>query len=186
MKNIKKFLALVVLVTLIITSCNKNVNEEENNDNEVITTVELHFTQTLGGVPQVYKWEDLDGDGGANPVVQEINLAANKTYNVEILMLDKTKSPVDTISNEVLDEAIEHRFYFIPTAASNIIVGNLTNDINGIPVGLGSVWSTGAAANGNINIVLRHYENGGKLAADLVNDTKSTTDADVTFTTKVQ
>ena len=188
MKNTIKFFATVTVATLMFTACNKNNDDvAESNDNEVITTVEVHLTKTGSSTAQIFKWEDLDGDGGASPLIQDIIVAPNSTYNATIYMLDKTKSPVDTVSNEIREEGNVHRFYFVPAAGSNITVGNLGLDENATPLGLESVWTTGAATTtGSMNIILRHYANGGKLAADMVNDAKSSTDADITFLTKVQ
>lgn len=184
MKNNFKVLLTVAAFALAITSCKKDV-EQENNENEVITTVQLNFTPAGGGSGLTYKWEDLDGEGGANPIIDMVTLAANQVYTVEILLLDKTKNPVNTISEEVREEAAAHRFYYEPTGA-NITVSNLDNDPNGVPVGLTSTWATGAAGTGAIKIILRHYENGGKASSDLVNDNKSSTDMEAQFNVTVQ
>jgi hypothetical protein len=183
-KSLRPLLAIAAFA-LVFSACKKDVAEEEN-ENEVITTVQLIFTPAGGGTSLTYKWEDLDGDGGAAPVIDMVTLAANKTYTAQLLLLDKTKNPVDTTSNEVLEEAIDHRFYFEPSAGSNITVSNLSNDPNGVPVGLTSTWTTDAASAGSMKITLRHYENGGKATTDAVNDAKSSTDAEATFSTRVQ
>lgn len=184
MKNKLKPLLAIAAFALAITSCKKDSGDANNN--EVITTVQLQFTPVGGGTALTYKWEDLDGPGGATPVIDMITLAASKTYTVQVLLYDKTKTPVVTTSDEVRTEAVDHRFYFEPAAGSNITVSNLDNDPNGIPLGLMSTWATGAAATGSIKITLRHYENGGKAASDLISNTKSSTDAEATFSTKVQ
>lgn len=187
MKQMKKTLRVLLVIAgfaLIFTSCKKDPVEEQN-DNEVITTVQLNFTPVGGGAALTYKWEDLDGDGGANPIIDVVTLAPATTYNVQLTLLDKTKTPPVITSDEVLSEAIDHRFYFEPTGV-NITVSNLSNDPNGIPVGLTSTWTTGAASTGAIKITLRHYENGGKASADLVSDAKSSTDVEASFNATVQ
>lgn len=184
MKKILNILSFTLAAGLLFTSCLKS-NAEEGNDNEIITTMEVHLTPT-GGSEVVYKFDDPDGPGGNAAIQDVITLAASKTYAVKIVLLDKTKIPVVVITDEVLKEAIDHRFYFEPSPGSNIAVSGFDNDINGIPVGISSSWTTGAAANGNIKITLRHYENGGKAAADPVSSTKSSTDAEVSFVTKIQ
>lgn len=184
MKNTLRPLLAIAAFALAISSCKKDV--VEMNDNEVITTVQLNFTPEGGGTALTYKWEDLDGPGGANPVIDMVTLAANKSYNVQLILQDKTKNPVVITSDEVKKEAVDHRFYFEPSAGSNIAVSNPDNDLNGIPVGLTSTWTSGAAATGTIKITLRHYENGGKAMADLVSDTKSSTDVEASFNTQVQ
>ncbi|MEP6711731.1 MAG: hypothetical protein ABJA37_04905 [Ferruginibacter sp.] len=184
MQNKFKTLLAVAAFSLVIASCKKN--KEEVNANEVITTVQLQLTPVGGGTMLTYKWEDLDGAGGSSPVIDIITLAPGKTYNTEIVIFDKTKNPTVVTSDEVRKEAIDHRFYFEPAAGSNITVSGLDNDPNGIPLGLKSVWTTGAASTGSIKITLRHYENGGKALADLINSTKSSTDAETMFSTKIQ
>lgn len=183
MKPSLRLLAVASIIALGISSCKKD-NMEEENDNEVITTVEVRLTEQGTSTEQVYKWEDLEGDG--SPIIQDIVLAPGKVYNVSLKLYDKTKTPVENTTEDIEEEAVDHRFYFQPSVGSNITVSNLDNDDNGVPVGLTSVWTTGAVATGTINIVLRHYENGGKELSDDVNSSKSSTDVDVTFTTKVQ
>lgn len=187
MKNNFRSMAMIALsATVLFSACKKDDPKPEENDNEVITTVELTFTPTAGGSSLVYTWKDADGEGGAAPVIQDIVLAPNTAYNASLRLLDETKSPVENTTDEINEEAVDHRFYYEPSAGSDIIVSNLNNDPNGVPLGLTSTWTTTAAANGSIKITLRHYEAGGKLAADLVSDSKSSTDVEVSFNTKVQ
>lgn len=180
-----KKLLFISSLLLIISSCSKLDEEAEDNHNEVVTTVELHFKQISNGAETVFKWEDLDGDGGNNPVIENITLLSNQSYNVELVLLDKTKTPVDTISLEVKEEDDEHRFYYIQNAG-NITVSDYDKDVNGVDVGLHTQWTTSAAGNSIMNVVLRHYAEGGKLQSDLVNDTKSSTDMDISFNVSVQ
>ncbi|MBA2328296.1 MAG: hypothetical protein H0V91_01615, partial [Flavisolibacter sp.] len=97
-------------------------------------------------------------------------------------------SPVENITAEVAAEAASHRFYYQPSAGSNITVTNFNNDEAGIPLGLTSTWATGSAATGTIKITLRHYPGNppNKAADDTVTSTKSSTDIEVDFNTRVQ
>jgi hypothetical protein len=159
MKKMKKQfmkIALGILVSgAVITSCKKDKVEE--NDTEVFTTIAIKLTPVGGGAVLNYQVEDLDGpDGGNAAVAQEIVLEPNKVYNTEIVLLDKTKTPVATVSDEVRTEADDHQFYFTPTAGTNLTVGNLDKDSKGYPLGLSSTWTTGAASTGKIFILLKH------------------------------
>lgn len=184
MKNNLKLLLVIAAFALAITSCKKD--SVDANDNEVITTVQLQITPVGGGTALTYKWEDLDGPGGTSPVIDRITLATSKTYTVQVMLYDKTKTPPVVTSDEVRKEAVDHRLYFEPSAGANITVTNLDNDPNGIPLGLMSTFTTGSAATGTMKVTLRHYENGGKAAVDLVSSTKSSTDAETTFNTTVK
>lgn len=186
MQTIKRIIktGFLLLIVTALTQCKKTV--EENNDNEIITTVELHFTPQGGGTTKVFSFNDPDGDGGANPAIDEIQLTPSTVYSVSLVLLDKTKNPVENINEEIEAEGQDHRFYFEPSSGSNITVSNLSNDANGIPLGLQSAWTTGAAATGTLKLTLRHYESGGKALADPVNSNKSASDVEVTFATRIQ
>lgn len=184
MKKFNVVILFAMLSVIGLSSCLKS-NTEEENDNEVITTMEVHLTPA-GGSEVVYKFDDPDGPGGNAATQDVITLVPSKTYAVRIVLLDKTKNPVDVITDEVREEAVDHRFYYEPSSGSNITVSNLDNDVNGIPVGITSTWTTGAAASGTLKITLRHYENGGKMANDPVSSTNSSTDAEVNFSTRIQ
>jgi hypothetical protein len=175
-----KTMVIAAATFLLFTGCKK---EGEHNHGEVITSVVLHFTPAGGGSMQMFEYSDPDGNGGNPPVAQNITLQANKTYNVDIEFWDKSKNPAVNITNEVKEESTAHRIYYQPSAGSNVTIGNLNNDANGIPLGTSSTWTTGAAANGTVTITLRHY--GGnpanKAANDPVDSPKSSTDAVATF-----
>ena len=111
-------ISLVLISLLFVYSCKKDDSSPQNppdgNDSELITTVKLSFVDSAGVVPvRQFVFSDIDGDGGNPPTVFDtIQISPQRTYNVSVLLLDETKSPVDTISNEVLAEGNNHMFYF--------------------------------------------------------------------------
>ncbi|MFM7710652.1 MAG: hypothetical protein ACKO5C_07015 [Ferruginibacter sp.] len=189
MKHMTQSLRLTtaaILFSVALFSCKKETPEA--NDEEVITTVLVKLTPVTGGNAVSFSYEDLDGPGGNNPVIQPISLQANKAYTASLLVLNKTVNPADTVSNEILAEADAHRFYYEPSAGSNINVAGLDTDGNGVPLGLNSVWNAGNAGTGTMKITLRHYPGTppNKEASDPVNSTKSSTDIELTFNTTIQ
>lgn len=185
----KQFLKLGLLalsITLAFTACKKD--KGESNEEEVITTLQLTFTPQAGGAPLVFKYDDPDGPGGNAPTTDLIALTASTAYDVSLQLFNKTANPVEEITEEVEEESDAHRFYFAPTAQSNITVTQPDKDANGVDLGLNSVWTTGIAGDGSIKVTLRHYPNDppGKAASDAVDSPKSGTDVEVTFSTRVQ
>jgi hypothetical protein len=181
-------LALGIVVSAsLFTSCKKDA-VEETNDEELITTMKLTFVPVGGGSALTYQFKDTDGPGGAAPIQQEIELAPSRAYNVTLQLLNETKTPAEDITLEVAAEANAHRFYYEPAAGSNITVSGLNNDGNGVPLGITSVWTTGANATGKLKVTLRHYAGTppNKAAADPVNSPKSSTDIEVEFNTRIQ
>ncbi len=185
-KQFMKFTLGILISSTLMTSCKKSV--EEPNAEEVITTMQLTFVPVGGGTTLTYTFDDPDGPGGTAATKQEIVLAPSKSYGVTVRLLDKTKTPVSDVTTEVAAEADAHRFYYQPAVGNNITVSGLNNDGAGIPLGITSTWATGAIATGKIIVTLRHYPSTppGKAAADLVTSTKSATDIEVEFATKIQ
>lgn len=184
--HLAKIVFGVFIVSSVLTACKKDKGEA--NEEEVITTLKLTFVPEGGGTTVTYQWKDADGPGGTAPVQDEIVLTPSKIYNVTVQLLNETASPAEDITLEVEEEADAHRFYYQPSAGSNITVSDLDEDGAGIPLGITSTWTTGAAATGSITITLRHYGGNppGKALADPVDSPKSSTDVDVTFVTKIQ
>ncbi len=189
-KKLLRVGAFMIIAATLFTACKKDP-VTETNEEEVITTMVVKLTPQGGGAVLEYTFDDPDGPGGSAPTQQEIVLAPNKKYDTEIILLNKTVNPVDTISNEVEEEAEAHRFYLEPTGGVNLTVDGLSTDDNGLPLGLKSVWTTDAASTGKIQITLRHYPAvpPNKALNDLVSSPKSGTDIDIPnggFIVKIQ
>lgn len=189
-KTIKSLTLLAVIAISIVTGCKKDKDEVPTpplpvNESEIMTTFKLTFTDSAGVSPTVTaEYLDPDGDGG-NPAEQfdTIKLLPNTTYLASLLILDETKTPADTISNEIEEEANDHLFIYTP-AIVNATVTILDVDTNTpvpLPLGLQTKWKTMAASAGTVQIVLRHQPG--------VKDgtyTPGETDVDLTFQIKIQ
>ena len=70
----KKTLLLALSLGFFLTACKKD-EPSPVEDNELITTLRLTFTE--GANKLVYTIKDLDGDGGKAPIADVIKLAAN-------------------------------------------------------------------------------------------------------------
>lgn len=182
----KKLFALILMV-FAFYSCKKEATPE-TNDEEIITTMKLTFTPIGGGSSFSYQYDDADGPGGNAPIQDEIVLLSSTSYTVSLQLLNKTTNPATDITTEIQAESDAHRFYYEPSAGSNITVSQLDNDTNGVPLGVNGTWAAGSASNGTLKITLRHYPGTppGKETADPVNSAKSATDVEVVFNTRVQ
>lgn len=132
--TMKTILSTLLVMILFLVSCKKNKNEDpapnnpvNPNESEVITTMKIYVKDSttgnfITGSPFIFKDPDGDGGnaGGFLPTVADsiIGLTANTTYLAEIILLDETKTPVDTISNEVVSEGQDHMFFFEQTSPS--------------------------------------------------------------------
>lgn len=159
----KNTLLFLFLTCFVFVSCKDSVEPEE--ENELITTVKLSFT--AGGKTLVYSYKDLDGDGGNVPVIDKIVLSPNTDYIVSTEFLDESKTPVVSITQEILAEADEHLVIYTPSTPN---IGTFTysdKDKNGLNIGLKGNFKTNAAQNGSLKVQLRHQpEVNGKRVKD--------------------
>lgn len=160
--NLNKILLMAFAMAITVSACKKDGDDvtkpTDTNDEELITTVKFLITDTDSPNTQyVFQYRDVDGLGGNAPSIDTIKLKADKVYAVEILLLDETKTPFDTVSNEVKKESDEHLFVFEPSSSNiNVTINDFDTNIPPMPLGLVSTWSIGASINTSIKVSLKH------------------------------
>ncbi len=178
-------ITLALLTTLVYFSCEKD--PEVPNEEELITTLTYTLTPVGGGVPVVFTYRDLDGDGGNAPVITGGSLMVNMQYNGVLTLLDETKTPVKDITEEVEEEGTEHQFFF-QTTVGGLSVAYSDTDTEGKPIGLLSKLTTTTAGTGTLTITLKHKPNkaaSGVSSGNIAN-AGGETDIEVTFNVTVQ
>jgi hypothetical protein len=191
----------VVLTWFAAAACGDGGSSE--NENEVITTVTLNFAPAGGGAAVVAAFNDLDGDGGAAPTIDAVNLVNTTSYTLNVRFENKLASPPVDITDEVRDEQNFHLLLFTGSAvvgpATNNTVGPITQayadtDGNGLPVGLSNTI-TAKSGTGQLVLTLRHMppEEPPIKSADTLAQVKTggvdsiggSTDAQITYTVNV-
>ena len=191
MKNIFKlnYLLYTVLTLFIFTACEEDeAAPEEENEMEVFTDVKLVFTPTGGGAAVEAAAQDPDGAGVQElQVLGAINLAANTSYTLTMVIENCLESPCELMNEEIEEEDDEHQFFFAFTNdafTSPVGNGNLDNasdpinyndsDGNGNSLGLNTSWTTGSASSGTFTVQLQHQP-------DVKTATSGSTDGDTDF-----
>lgn len=179
--NMKKLLVFLCILSVSF-SCKKE-DLEPVDDNELITTVELTFTDTNKKV-STFSFQDKDGDGKTPPEkFDKIVLDKNMSYYLEINVYDETKNPMVNITEQIKLESDVHLFVFKIDPASLFNLKATDKDKNGLPIGLLSSGTTqNAMGSGKLNLILKHQppingkavktgsESGGSSDIDLIFD----------------
>jgi hypothetical protein len=98
-------------------------------------------------------------------------------YKVDVLILDKSKATkIDTISNEVFEEANDHLFFYASSPVGLVNVQIKDKDSNGKNLGLKSIWSATDVGSGKVKVKLMHQP-GKKDGTSATGDT----DIDIDF-----
>jgi hypothetical protein len=196
--NIFIYSLIIAIGITSLTSCDADEPKKEDTP-ELITQATLTFTPSSGSAVIVTA-TDPDGEGAQDLTIDgPINLEAQKSYTLEISLINGLAKPGDPeydITKEVEEEGHEHRFFFGWTSglfsnpAGN---GNLDNgsddvkyedsDEKGLPIGLSTSWTTGAATSGNFRVVLKHQP---ELKTASSDSNTGETDLDITFEVNIQ
>ncbi|MBA3547117.1 MAG: hypothetical protein H0T76_11585 [Nannocystis sp.] len=179
---------------------------DHEDENEVISRVELSFTPTGGGEPLVFAFTDPDGDGGVSGVADRVELAAGVEYELAVRFINSIADPPEDISGEIEAEAEDH-FIFVTgdvsgpaSSTSPALVKHAYADHESdygenavgddLPVGLANKITGGVAGSGELRVILRHLpplndlpQKTAELPADLAagRDLPGSVDADITF-----
>ena len=148
---------LPLMLVIFMAGCDNTDDPEDENEEEVITTMRLRFVDNANTSTAVtYSFEDPDGEGGNAPtVIDDIVLDANATYTVGITVANESDpNNVEDITEEILEENNEHLFCFTPSG-DELSVDYADSD-GTFPVGLTSTWTTTSASNGTVTVVLKH------------------------------
>jgi hypothetical protein len=204
-KHIETKMSWMKMVTFLgalvfaIASCDDDDPVKEDVP-ELITKATLTFTP-VGSTAAIVTATATDPDGeGVNDLTVDgpINLTGSTAYVLTIGLINELADPGDDefdITEEVEEEGDEHMFFFgwtgsvfsDPTGNGNIDnradeVNYEDEDENGLPLGLTTSWTTGAASGGTFRVVLKHQPDL-KTATSGV-DTGET-DLDISFTLTV-
>ena len=107
----KKIFSLVVF-SLLFLQCKKQEDVDPTDDNELITTVQLIFTDAANQ-STTFTFQDKDGDPKTAPEkFEKITLNKNTDYTLAIKILNESVSPADDITKEIEAEIDSHLFVY--------------------------------------------------------------------------
>ena len=148
---------LLISITLLLAQCKSASDVEPDDENELITTVQLEFVPQGSSATKTFTYRDIDGDGGNPPTrFDTISLSPNTTYQMKIKLLDESKNPAEDISEEVKAKSDEHLVVYTPAPATLLTYTYGDKDPRNLPIGLIGTAKTGAAGRGTLRVQLRH------------------------------
>ncbi|HRG80824.1 MAG TPA: hypothetical protein PL167_14485 [Cyclobacteriaceae bacterium] len=195
--KIIKILSLTFFIGSLsfLISC-KNEDPTPENIPELITKVILKFTPTGGGTVVTVTATDPDGEGSQDLQIDgPINLSKGTTYTLTIELLNGLYNPGADgydVGKEVLAEGDEHQLFFSwtntfssPMGSGNIgsapgVVNYQDEDINGLPIGLTTSWTTGADAESGktFRVLLKHQPD---IKSNTTTSLDGESDLDISF-----
>ena len=185
MKTTKNtIITLSCMAFLALNACKSDSVTAPANNSELLTTVRLNYKNTANPTDIVVAtWKDLDGAGGAAPIIDNLNLKANTTYNVSVEVLNESKSPSENKTPEILAEGTDHQLFYTVTPSNLLTVNYADKDAKNLPIGLLTSQVTQNAGAGTLKITLKHQPNL-KSATSTINVGES--DIEVSFNVTIK
>lgn len=163
MKKITSIAIIVLFASATFTACKKkdSIDKPQVLEQELITTVKLHVTDTSGfDKTFAYKVDNGFGSTSQGQVsIDTVVLSPLKEYNVEVLILNEAANPVENTTEEILTENLHHLFLFQSspaTGAGSITATDGSKDDNGAPFNQKIVFETGTVGTGQLTVTLKH------------------------------
>lgn len=185
----KAYLVVILLVVIMFSMGCEN-NDEDPTPMEInrnITTLR-YILDTPGDEPLVtFLYQDLDGMGGNEPLIQGGTLKGGTVYFGNIEVLDESTTPLVNFSDEINADKENHQFFFnLQGLDANINYADADNNRN--PIGLFTAFLTGDPGMGTVTINLQRNLNkfGSGVADGSINNAGGTTDIQVTFPVTIE
>jgi hypothetical protein len=145
-----------ILFLIFLSGCKDHENPKPINEEELITTLELKFTEAVEGAETiVFTWKDIDGSFSTPPVIDDITLKAHTTYKLELNLLDESTTPAGNVAKEIEEESADHQFFF-QSDGPELSFEYDDVDTEGKPLGLLSTVFIEHASTGTLTVILRH------------------------------
>ncbi len=176
-KKTSKFMVATLSIIFLISTLDSCKPKDSDNPEELITTLKLTFSE--GSNTKVFQFKDADGlGGGLDGIADTIVLDSSKNYHLVVEVLDESTSPATVVSDEILNEGVDHQFFF--NISTELMMTNTYDDMDskGLPIGLSNNIIVGKASTGTLRVNLKHQPG-------IKNDSQAigSSDIDVSFYT---
>lgn len=158
MKALNGMVFLALVTGILLTNACSSEDPEPVNEEELITTVRLTFTnngQTDEAI--MVEFRDIDGPGGEDPTIDDLQLNANASYTLTVEFLNEQAN--ENITEEIRQEGVDHQVFYVAGGNTSLTYTYGDQDSQGNPIGLSGTLETGSTANGSLSIILIHEPN---------------------------
>ncbi len=185
---IQKTKSLIYSITLLLTftACEKEIPAVVNQE-ELITDVVYELKDPAGNT-KLLKVSDPDGEGGNAPVVTSDILNKNTSYTGSIKLSNSSISPVEDITSEIKEEALEHQFFY-QISGLDMTIKYADMDEEGKPIGLKTTLVTGnTTSTGVLKVSLKHQpdKSATGVSDGLIANAGGETDLEISFNVEIK
>ena len=141
---------VLLLAMPLLLSCKKD-DPAPTQDGMQITFMQFSMSSSTTSDPVILSFQDPDGLGGNDPIIEGGTLDADALYFGNLQMIDEISNPPRNINLDI--EAAPDNFQiFFQVIDLNLDLIYADQDANGFPIGLFNAINTGASSTGSILI----------------------------------
>jgi hypothetical protein len=155
MRKIRLFMIPVLFVALF-TACSDNDDPAPVNPEELITNVNVIFTNAADAT-DIVTLSAVSADGIVAPtLVVSGPFTSGAVYNATVTITDNINN--ENILEEIVEEKDEHFFVYDQSGVAFTMMRAATDEVrtDGESLGLNTTWTAGPAASGTITVLLIH------------------------------
>lgn len=172
---------------ITLSSCSKDPKPDPVVEQEEFDHARIQFIQLNTDGSQTLDTATVDFDKAGAPTPQQTILNNGKSYRMLITLSLKGES----INHEIIDEGVEHRFFFNPSQAGLLNYVYNDADVNGRGIGLDGKLTVTGTGTFDLKVILRHALDKSNAAAQDWNSTGyqaagGEDDLNITFGLKTQ
>lgn len=169
MKKAMYRIGVIALAAGIFTlsSCSKDPTPDPVVEQEEFDHARIQFIKLNTDGTQTVDTTTVDFDKSGTPTPQQTILNNGKSYRMLLTLSLKGES----INNEIIEEGVEHKFFFNPSLAGLLNYTYNDADANGRGIGLDGKLTVTGAGTFDLKVVLRHALDKSNAAAQDWNST---------------
>lgn len=167
--RITGMIVLAITAAAYVAGCSDNPEAPPPNELEEIrpNVVILKLVNATNSADSVSaSFRDADGDGGANPTIDTLNVTAGTTYSGTLRSFFagriNNRDTVIDFAPEYIELGRYHQFFYTPggAGANRLSVTITDKDSTNLPIGLSTTIAVaaGAATNATLRVELGHFD----------------------------
>lgn len=154
----KKIVITLGIVAVLMASLYSCKTDEQLSANEYISRVKVIATDQSDLSVDTFDYINFsEAQGTPATLIDTIRLKANRTYAIQLRILNEANNPALDLTDSISHLGYEHLVVYTIDPVSSLIKNKIQDkDKNDLPIGLVSTWQTGDSATGYLRLILYH------------------------------
>ncbi len=155
----KKIVIILSVISLLMAGLYSCKTDTPLTTNEYISRVDVIAIDQTDQHADTFGYINFrEAEGGPATMIDTIRLKGDRSYNVQLRILDEANNPILDLTDSITHMADKHLMVYTIDPVSGLIKNKIQDkDAHGLPLGLVSTWQTGdSGTTGYLRLILYH------------------------------